>query len=518
MIRYARRPWRSAAALLTVLALQACGGGGGGSSSDASNVDPANNADGLGVQGHLSGTQAIGQANPAGQADMGPESGAVTLRDDGTALATWRINDPKATQNNTLAWSQMDSRGNWSTAQTLTQMKGRLSYLPITLRSNAAGDAVLAWANDTYNTTNTQNVGQALVYARATGWSATAITQGSGPGWPNYQDPRSWALDIQEDGTLLSTAVNGSGLSGLLRVDASGQQTFSPADPTSIISAFAPFSSASNPTGLTFYFDGNARTARVRLGTSTDPSLFASLPVQAGSSCNNYLRFAPIIAKASSSQAGVAAITLADDISPSYTCNTHRMFLTRADTVPFFRISSIQANAPHTALDFPPQIAIDQQGRALAIWCEGVLNNYYYTSNWQCKWSKSLPGEAWSTAQDLILNLPQVGNYSGSSRPVLAMNANGDAVAAIKLASTNVSTVDERIVVARFSFAQGWQPWFIAANKLALSIPAVSINASGAAMLSYSGFDLPRVGGHAPNGWYTSGANAPVNRVFALRF
>lgn len=518
MIRYARHPWRSAAALLTVLALQACGGGGGGDGSNAGNVDPANDADGLGAQGHLSGTQAIGQANPAGQVDIGPESGAVALRDDGTALATWRINDTKATQRSTLAWSQMDSRGNWSAAQTLTQMKGRLGYLPITLRSNAVGDAVLAWANDTYNATNPQDLGQALVYTRATGWSATAITQGSGPGWQTYEDPRSWALDIQDDGTVLSTAINGNGLSGLLRVDASGQQTFSPADPTSVSSAFAPFSTAANPTGLTFYFDNSARTVKVRLGTSADPSLFASLPVQTGASCHNYLRFAPIIAKASSSQAGVAAITLADDISPSYTCNTHRMFLTRADTVPYFRISSVQANAPHTALDFPPQIAIDQQGRALAIWCEGVLNNYSYTSNWQCKWSKSLPGEAWSTAQDLIVNLPQVGAYSGSSRPVLAMNANGDAVAAIKLASTNVNMVDERIVIAKFSFAQGWQPWFIAANKQGLSIPAVSINASGAAMLTYSGFDMPRVNGHAPNGYYTSGPGAAVNRVYVLRF
>lgn len=518
MIRYRCHPWRPAVAILTVLALQACGGGG--ESSRSSDVDTANNADGLGVQGHLSGTQAIGLANPMGQTSMAPAYEAVTLRDDGTALATWRLNDVNDSQRSTLAWSQMDSRGNWSASQTLTQMNGRLSYQPFTLRTNAAGNAVLAWTKGPYYATNPQDIGQALVYSRATGWSATAtgIAQGSSPKLPTYQEAPSWALDIQDDGTLLSTAFNESGQSGLLRVDASGQQTFTLADPASVSSTFAPFTTAADPTGLTFYFDNTARNAKVRLGTSTDPSRFAALPVQAGVSCHEYLRFAPIIAKASSSQAGIAAITLGDDVSPTHTCSTQRMFLTRVDTWPTFRISSVQANATHTALDFPPQIAIDAQGRALAIWCEGVLNNHFYTSNWQCKWSKSLPGEAWSKPQDLIPNLPQMGSYSGNSRPVLAMNANGDAVAAMKLAGTNLSTIDDRIVVAKFSFDQEWQPWFIAANKLGLSTPAVSINASGASLLTYSGFDLPRINGHAPTGFTYTDANAPLNRVYALRF
>jgi hypothetical protein len=114
--------------------------------------------------------------------------------------------------------------------------------------------------------------------------------------------------------------------------------------------------------------------------------------------------------------------------------------------------------------------------------------------------------------------MSSVGSFDYMTRISLAMNRQGEAVAALQLTGGATKTYNPLIMVGRFSFSGGWQPWFRAANKNGLTAPEVAINDQGQALLVYAGMDAPRVQGKAPSSLSYTNNQGPQFKSFALAF
>ncbi|KGM40585.1 hypothetical protein JY96_12485 [Aquabacterium sp. NJ1] len=502
----------TAIGLIACLILQACGGGGGGGSTPPdTKVDALNMADGLGNEGHISGTVIVGNEARANDALMAASSVAITLHDDDSGLIAWLV--AADAQHSEALTARLSPNGTWQTPSKLQQVSVSPTASTLHLRRNSMGDAVLGWVD-----TATGNWGRTLRWQHTTqNWDPTPSDFSTGA-LANGHD-HGWDLALNNDLTIMSSATAKNSTpyqTGIWLMDVQGHETFRPTGINAGDTTFARldpqsdgvfnFYSTSTPTGSNLW---------VRHESPVAGAQFAGVPLlQNKTICSDYYRISGLHAAASKSVSAVAAV-LTDEAGG--TCRAPRLNLIRVDALGTFTITPMEANAPQTIFDSEPQVAIDDQGRALAVWCESTRDVYGYPANPQCKWSKSLPGQNWSTPANLVTSQDPPTKYSSYFGPVLAMNAKGQAVTAIKVSSAD-TTYNPRIMVARFDFDGGWQSWFTAANKFEPLAPAVAINSKGTALLAYSALDVPRQNGRAPNGYGYTANEAPYRRVFAVRF
>jgi hypothetical protein len=504
---------------LAGLALQACGGGGGDTPSD-----PLNAADGLGDAGHLPGTVTLGLSTADGHSPMFPAHATAVLHNDGRALAVWRLVDNAADQRSSLVWSARDTQGRWSARQPLTQVNGELNYQAHVLQANSQGDAVLGWVPYTVDGPGPSRWGQLLRYRHDSGWEAAPLDVASGVVGVKYTAPGSWSLSLQDDLTVRVNGAEASGLAGLLQFSGQGQTDLLPSTRGQALSSFSPFTTTARSGGLEFFKElgrnpDGLQEVRVRLNFPSDDQVLGSVPVQGFTYlCNDYSTYNTLITAAGASSSGAAAILAADHRDAQYTCMQHELVLARVDTLPGVRVATRSVNTPHTQITSAPRVAMDAQGRALAVWCEGPLDSYGYATATRCMWSQSLPGEGWSEPRDVIDSMSSVGSFDYMTRISLAMNRQGEAVAALQLTGGATKTYNPLIMVGRFSFSGGWQPWFRAANKNGLTAPEVAINDQGQALLVYAGMDAPRVQGKAPSSLSYTNNQGPQFKSFALAF
>jgi hypothetical protein len=513
-------------------ALSACGGGGGGAPNDAkpSQVDALNQADGLGDRGELPGTVVVGDVRQLNglSPDVGQAS-AVSLGDDGSALMVWKATSATSATANGLNWSRSASgTSGWQAAKALTQAKMGIYDVHLQLKRNAGGDMVLGWWDSSAVPLFTAVPGALLRWDGATkAWEAQSPdTSAALLNWP-HQD--GGALHLLNDGTVLSDAQSVVAGGGTVVLAASAKVAPQPAyDNTMLAKAFAPFGPNSG-TGLTVavvnspILGGTQRVA-VRVETpqtgAVNPStllpLLSDVKVCTDVGGNNGVQVV-----ASSARSAAIAVWVSTFLG---TCAAPDLVLVHAkvdnDDKTFTFQSSYVANIT-TAPRRSPRLAIDAQGRALVVWCRGLLAGTQYAgvSPAGCFWTRGQSDQAWSAPATLIPNIDDLGAYALDWAPSLAMNANGQAVVALLIDGKPSNRVNELLMVGRFSFDAGWQPWVKAANKYALKGYAVAINGAGQALLGYSALDAMRTGGLAPIGYGYSGGpdNAPWMRAFASR-
>ena len=494
--------------------LVACGGGGGGSSSSAK-VDQANEADGLGAAGHAPGTVELGDAALPGSMLSADPKVAIALSDQGRALAVWQVKAPSS-QDNYAAWAQTSASGDWGAPSPLPQVRDS-NYLGLTLKMNQAGNAVLGWR--TWSSERPTN--RVARFIQGIGWEQDVYDASGSATVPTYDHGNTWDLAILDDDSVTSS-VNMPSTSGyasaVLRTDRQGQQTFNLQSTNS--NAF--FSTKPDGNGLLYHY--------------TDPySSFGQLEVKAqlasiysgsfgaftvgtypGVCSTEEVYDKPLVAAVTPKSEGVLAVLAADMVEGTATCNKHNLQLNRIYTDRSIRVDSTRLNAAGTYLPVSPVVAVDQFGNALAIWKEstGTPGDYPQPSTKRLMWSQSFYGGTWSEPAPLIPNLDALGIVPRSGHISLAMNANGEAVASVRLDGLVDSSVNQSIVIARFNFASGWSAWRAVANKQDLSEPQVAINAGGQAVLAYTAWAVPRVNGKAPR----SSSGEPPVRAFAYRF
>lgn len=512
----------AAVGLISCFLLQGCGGGSSSPSQGAS-ADPANFADGLGNEGHVAGTVAVGDV---GIKYFGTErfssSIDLTVMPDSTALIAWKVGVNDVVPG--VVFSQLSTDGLWS--KPIPVVSNVRENARLTVGGNGAGDAFLAW-------TGYPDRGEALDSSRIPHMTSTkaVLRWRKGLGWEST--PQTFSTIVQndegismiDDRSLVSaanhSAVAPSAVSGIWGVDQASSEFFRPGDEGVFHTVYSPFSTAPGSGGLTVFaaptVGADNDTVWARLAYPADGVKFAAVPILSGRYlCQpTYGHERGFSIAAGASQSAVVTLLTA---SSRATCDKPTLHLFRIDTTGNFSISSAEIPLPTNVEEGSQKVAIDDTGRAIAIWCEKLK----YTSGSPlrvCKWSKSLPYESqrsWSTPEDLFAISPDVGMYSAFDLPEIAMSRNGRVVAAVILDS--YKGYDPRIVVSRFDFASGWAPWEKVANKSSLETVKVAINDAGTALLGYTAVDLPRIGGKAQNGYqYIPPDRGPMKRVFVLK-
>ncbi len=120
---------------------------------------------------------------------------------------------------------------------------------------------------------------------------------------------------------------------------------------------------------------------------------------------------------------------------------------------------------------YSPQIAIDANGNAIAVWKQ--LDG----ARWNIRANRYMLGTDWGTAKQI----GDCGNHSYCGRPQIAIDANGNAIAVWRLFS--VGAGDTGILANRFSAGSGWgTAESIKANSGSTGYPQVTVNANGNAI------------------------------------
>lgn len=495
------RKFRLSLMLCFLAVLASCGGDGGGSTSPGT-VTPVTYADGLGVSGVAVGTTVVGQDDNPWYAASHP---SVVLADDGKALSVW-VTHGASYLENVFTWNQSNASGVWATAQPLSLGAGIPGYGDgITLRANSAGNAVLGWIEHVGQSQTWAN--RAARYFNGSGWDAAKFDISDGSSGSDYSYPATWDLAMLDDDSYVSRIDGRNSL--LLRQPRTGTVEYLFDKPGGYVAhAFRP--------------DGNLVQYWSELGASggvvvkarfaaVDGVAFASFPVTSvpamciwGGSSGSY--FYPLVAATSPSFHNALAIVAGES-----DCTKHDLELVRIDTSGGISIEATRVNSPNTIITMAPVIVMDKDGNALAVWKEAPYNDSLAPAH--VMWSASLAGGAWSTAAPVITNLSAIGRVKQYGQIALAMNANGEAIAAIVTEDADTTLVNPSVSVGKFKFTSGWADWSRVANKTNISTPAVAINASGSAIVMYSALDVDRVNGKAAQGW----SGGTVTKVFALR-
>ncbi|MBI5889248.1 MAG: hypothetical protein HZB47_01045 [Nitrosomonadales bacterium] len=487
-----------------VVALAGCGGGG----STGSNTPQVVYADGLGVSGVATGTTVVGQdANPI----YSTSHPSVVLADDGKAMAVWVTHGANYLEDS-FAWNQSNANGVWATAQPLSLGAGIPNYDDsITLRANSAGNAVLGWIEFVGQSQTRAN--RAARFINGSGWDATKFDISG-----DYSYPSSWDLAMLDDDSYVSRVTTYDSSSGiytysLLRQPGAGATEYLFGLQSSSWAQFTAH--AVRPDGnfvqywvapdATGGYEVKARFAAVG-GVAFASFPVASVPAVCAWGGSSGFYFNPMMAATSPTFHNALVIVAGES-----DCTKHDLELVRIDTSGGISIEATRVNSPNTIVTMAPVIVMDKDGNALAVWKEAPYNDSLAPA--QLMWSASLAGGAWSTAAPVITNLSAIGRVKQYGEIALAMNANGEAIAAIRTEDSDTSLVNPSVSVGKFKFASGWADWSRVANKTNISTPAVAINASGSAIVMYSALDVDRVNGKAAQGW----SGSTVTKVFALR-
>lgn len=491
--------------------LASCGGGG---STSPGTVTPVTYADGLGVSGVAAGTTVVGQDADPWYSASHP---GVVLADDGKALAVW-VTHGANYLDDSFAWNQSNASGVWATAQPLPLGAGIPGgYVDVmTLRANSAGNAVLGWMEFVGQSQTRAN--RAARFINGAGWDAAkfdiiaglpsysdgAYSDGSGY---DYSYPATWDLAMLDDDSYVSRVPGLN--SSLLRQPSTGAEEYLFDAPGGYAAhAFRPDGNLVqywSKQGASGGVDVKARFAAVgSVALASFP--VTSVPVMCIWGGSSGFDFYPLVAATSPTFHNALVIVAGES-----DCTKHDLELVRIDTTLGISTTATRANSPNTIITMAPVIAMDKNGNALAVWKEAPYNDALASA--QLMWSASLAGGAWSAAAPVISNLSTIGRIKQYGDIALAMNANGEAIAAIKTEDSDTTLVNPSVSVGKFSFVSGWTEWSRVANKTNISTPAVAINASGSAIVMYSALDVNRVNGKASQGW----SGNTVTKVFSLR-
>lgn len=507
-----------------VCALSACGGGGGGDS--AAPQDPANQADGLGAAGHKPGTVELGSAAFTGGTHAATPQVAVAISDQGRALAVWQVKASLAV-NDSAAWAQTNTGGTWSVASALPQASHAYSFYGLVLRMNATGNAVLGWVNEDVTSPYTDTDFRAVRFIQGWGWEPQVHDVGGGTSAATHTHTGSWDLSILDD-DMLVTAIRMPGTTGytsaVLTVNDMGQQSIAFHGSNQNVLNYWPygaFSPKANGYGLFYRLnDSSGSPGQVDIVgqlASVHTGGFAPFPIATYRSvCYTEAYDSALVSAVTPLAEGVLAVVAGEVVGGVSSCNSHELRVHRVYTQSSIMVTSTRLNGPSSFLPVAPVVVVDQMGNALAVWKEttGAQPFVYGGDTTRLMWSRSLYGGAWSTPQPLISNLDSLGVVPREGHIALAMSPAGEAVASVKLNGIVGSTINQSIVVGRFTFAQGWSSWGVAANKARMSDPQLAINASGQAVLAYTALAADRVGGRAPNSF----SGEPPLKAYALQF
>lgn len=495
---------------LLVCALSACGGGGGGDTPRAE--DPANQADGLGAAGHKPGTVELGSAAITGGAHAAIPQIAIVISDLGQALAVWQV---KAAQvgDDSAAWAQTSLSGVWSAAGVLPQARDANSFYGLILRMNSVGNAVLGWVSTDLTAPYTDQKFRAVRFIQGTGWESLVNDVSGGSSAGTYHHTHSWDLSILDDDALI-TSVRLPGTTGytsaILRVNEQGQKTIGFHGNNQNVLTYWPYAAfspkLSNGYGLSYKLtDSTASPGQIDITAqiaSVYTGGFAPFPVATYRSvCYTEAYDSPLIAAVTPQAEGVLAVVTGEVVGGVSSCSsTHELRVHRIYTQSSNMVTSTRLNGASSFLPVAPVVVVDQMGNALAVWKEttGSQPFAYGASTTRLMWSRSLHGDAWTTPAPLIANLSALGNVPREGHIALAMTSGGEAVASVKLNGLSGDSLNQSIVVGRFTFANGWSNWSAVANKAWMSDPQVAINANGQAVLAYTAWALDRIAGRAP--------------------
>lgn len=515
---------RIGVAWLLVCALSACGGGGGGDAPRPG--DPANQADGLGAAGHKPGTVELGSAAFTGGSHAAIPQVAVAISDLGQALAVWQV---KAAQvaDDSMAWAQTSPGGVWSAAGSLPQASNAQSFYGLVLRMNSVGNAVLGWVSTDLTAPYTDQKFQAVRFIQGTGWEAQVNDVSGGSSAATYHHTSSWDLSILDDDALI-TSVRLPGTTGytnaILRVNEQGQKTIGFHGNNQNVLIYSPYAAFSpkltNGYGLSYRLtDSAASPGQIDITAqlaSVYTGGFAPFPVATYRSvCYTEAYDSPLVAAVTQQAEGVLAVVTGEVVGGVSSCSsTHELRVHRVYTQSSIMVTSTRLNGASSFLPVAPVVVVDQAGNALAVWKEttGSQPFGYGADTTRLMWSRSLHGDAWTTPAPLIANLSELGVVPREGHIALAMNPNGEAVLSVKLHGLSGHSLNQSIVVGRFSFGGGWSSWSAVANKAWMSEPQVAINASGKAVLVYTAWALDRIGGRAPTVLY----GEPQIKAYAL--
>jgi hypothetical protein len=508
--------------LFVLIAMQGCGGGG---SNNTSGSVQSSTEDGLGTEGLLPSAVMLGKASVDGQSNAGgPLFSAVVLRDDDSALAVWRIYDSVNPLGNKIVWSAQDTTGKWNGQQSLPQINTELNYLPIVLRGNSQGDAVLGWGTTAEYGSKQAQWAQLLRFRKITGWDASPISYIGGQLGRYATIPTTWDLTLLNDLSMIMQASDQNVEVGVLRTDANNQQTLQKTTPTTSQVAFAPFGYSADTGGMSFFVDAtsnpsNSYEVRARLTYPSSSTAFTSLPVLNTAMLCSRNDFGTLMVAGGGLSSSVAAVMVADPAYGGDSCQHQQLVLVRVDALTSFRVTTLGVTTFGKQLSAPPLLTVDQQGRALAVWCEGVFDTSGNGHADQCSWSQSLQNGDWSQPRELVSNLAALGRIDHLTRLSLAMNSQGEAVAALIVNGGGIDKIyNPMLVTSRFKFTAGWQPWTKVANKRELTSPAVAINSQGNARVVFSALDVPRVNGEVSTSIPYINYQPPLLKTYAVKF
>lgn len=516
---------RRGMALVLAGLLAACGGGG---DSPEAKVDPANEADGLGSAGHPASTAELGNAALSGAEHSGTPQVAIALSDQGRALAVWQVMAPQA-GDKTAAWAQTSTTGTWGPATPLPQAHNSSGFFNLTLRMNQHGNAALGWVNQALVAPSTEEADYRVArFIQSAGWDTPTYDASGGTSASTYGSSNAWDLAMLDDDSF-TASVRMPGTSGytsaILRNDQLGQQTINQqgSNQTSLIYyPYAAFTPKSNGYGLLYRLSDSISSPgqvdiKAQLSSIYSGALGAFPIATYRGVCYNEAYDSPLVAAITPQAEGVLAVLAADVIGSTATCQSHNLQLHRVYTASSIMVTSTRLNSLGTSLPVSPAVAVDQSGNALVVWKESTGSSFGSTpgSTVRLMWSKSSYGGTWSTPAPLVTNLSALGTVPSWGHVSLAMNASGQAVVSVKLDGLVNSSINQSILIGRFTFADGWTGWRVVANKQNLSEPQVAINASGQAVIAYTALSAPRVNGRAPTSF--SSTSTPV-KAFAYSF
>lgn len=512
---------RVTATAVMFLALSACGGGSGESPAATAPVAapaPAPvqapvqaTADGLGMAGHTPDTVKI-PLSPTGPYGTVPGVRlAVGLSDDGRALAAWQLSSLPRKTDRVIVWAQSNLSGVFSAPAILSQAGSGTYLYRLTMRMNTAGHAVLGFVKEAEE--GVSPMPKVARFIQGSGWDPVSYDPTAGFALGKLATAgASWDLTLLDDNSFTYSTGTKNSVS-VAQTAANGQQKRmleTELDASGTVSEYSYFAPRGNGDGLlytaAYTIEGSTSKAKVsaRLAGVNGALRPFSLGTF-GALCFHPNYEHPMVAATTSNGEGV----LAFNVTETSGCETNELQLVRVYTRSAIRVETARLNSPRTYLPAAPAVVVDKAGNALAVWVEaiGKRGQDSETDTVRLMWSRSPYGGSWSTPEALM----PAGLSTGLLRtnPVaLAMNAEGQAVAAVRLGNMNPT-----ISVARFDFKSGWGAWKMVANKQDLSPPAVAINTSGQAVVIYSGFDAERVDGKAP-----VSVSTDALRVFALRF
>ncbi|WP_157359983.1 hypothetical protein [Caldimonas brevitalea] len=509
--------------------LAACGGGGGGGGSGGADSSPETYPDGMGRSGLAAGTVEIGEVANYGNLLFDP---ALALMDNGQALAAW-IPHRRDAPEDMVAWSLSDTQGSWSSQRVLPQSVGVDGLRGLRLRVNSSGDAVLGWATHIPFLDETRASSRALRFTSGSGdWEGSAVEIAF------RRHAETSDLDILPDGAVVTSRRVSDAQTKMQAVEAHTRVAGSPT-PTSI--GRVPRLSSEQMLEETYFATGSGsegkllwlsrrsndvtyfelRGAKVSLEQGVDePYLITSYRALCGLDDTDVNVDTPTalartwtVASSPTSHTTVAMLAPGAE-SEIDRCPALALHLIRINDSADRKIESAQMTPSDGFIPVPPALVMDGHGNALAVWKEADLLQPLAPA--RLKWSVSRQGGEWTAPKEVIPNLASIGTVVSRGSIALAMNSEGQAVAAVIAQDGNSKETNELVIYGRFDFNNGWSEWKKAANKTRLWGPKVAINRSGAAMLVYTAYDLDRENGKARTTW---NSDMPVSRrIYALRF